>query len=109
MLTKFLSLRVLSIFMAVVLMFLVVTTRVAKSSEQIDMSQLTCAEFLEMDRMLQVMSLVWYNGFAAQKRGTFEFAPDRDHLSQQKDALTTACETSGDGFVVEQLPAIFSN
>jgi hypothetical protein len=53
------------------------------------------------------MSLVWYNGFAAEKRGTFVFTPNRDNLSQQKDSLTTACETSGDGLVVQQLPAIF--
>ncbi|WP_255414027.1 HdeA/HdeB family chaperone [Pleurocapsa sp. CCALA 161] len=89
-------------------MFLVITTRVANSSEEIDMSQLTCTEFLAMDRMPQVMSLVWYNGFAAQKRGTFVFTPDRDNLSEQKDSLTTACEASGNDLVVEQLPTIFS-
>jgi hypothetical protein len=109
MLSKFLSLRILSIFIAVVVTFLVVTARVAKSSEQIDMSQLTCTEFLEMDRMQQVMSLVWYNGFAAEKRGTFVFSPDRDNLFEQKESLSNACETSGDSLVVQQLPNIFSN
>jgi hypothetical protein len=110
MLSKFFSLKTLSIFIAVVSMFLVVTARGAKSSEDsIDMSQLSCMEFLEMDTMQQVMSLVWYNGFAAEKRGTFVFAPDRDSLSEQKDSLTNACETSSDSLVIEQLPAIFSN
>ncbi|PSB09014.1 hypothetical protein C7B62_14670 [Pleurocapsa sp. CCALA 161] len=108
MLAKFFSFRIFSTFIAVVLMFLVITTRVANSSEEIDMSQLTCTEFLAMDRMPQVMSLVWYNGFAAQKRGTFVFTPDRDNLSEQKDSLTTACEASGNDLVVEQLPTIFS-
>ncbi len=108
MLAKFFSLRIFSTFIAVVLMFLVITTRVANSSEEIDMSQLTCTEFLEMDRMPQVMSLVWYNGFAAQKRGTFVFTPDRDNLSEQKDSLTTACEASENDLVVRQLPTIFS-
>ncbi len=108
MLAKFFSFRILSTFIAVVLMFLVITTRVANSSEGIDMSQLTCTEFLEMDRMPQVMSLVWYNGFAAQKRDTFVFTPDRDNLSEQKDSLTTACEASQNDLVVRQLPTIFS-
>jgi hypothetical protein len=107
MLTKFFSLRVLITSIAVAFVFLVITTRVAKSSQEIDMSQLTCGEFLEMDRMPQVMSIVWYNGFAAQERGTFAFTPDRDHLSTQKESLTTACETSGDDLVVKQLPTIF--
>lgn len=107
MLAKFFSLRILITSIAVALMLVVITTRAAKSSQEIDMSQLTCAEFLEMDRMPQVMSIVWYNGFAAQKRGTFVFAPDRDRLSEQKESLTTACETSSDDLVVEQLPTIF--
>ncbi|NJO96107.1 MAG: hypothetical protein HC764_08810 [Pleurocapsa sp. CRU_1_2] len=98
----------MSIFIAVVVMFLVITARVAKSSEEIDMSQLSCQEFLEMDRMPRVMSIVWYNGFAAQKRGSFVFTPDRDNLSEQQDSLTNACETSGNGLVVQQLPTIFS-
>jgi hypothetical protein len=58
--------------------------------------------------MPQVMSIVWYNGFAAQKRGSFVFTPDRDNLSEQKDSLSNACETSDDGLVVQQLPTIFS-
>jgi hypothetical protein len=109
MLPKFFSLRILSIFITAVLAFLVITARVANSSEELDMSQLTCEEFLEMDTMPQVMSIVWYNGFAAQKRGTFVFTPDRGSLSEQKDSLTSACETSGNDLVVQQLPAIFSN
>ncbi|MFM2315100.1 MAG: HdeA/HdeB family [Cyanobacteriota bacterium] len=71
------------------------------------MSQLTCGEFLEMDRMPQVMSLVWYNGFAARERGTFVFVPDRDNLSEQKDSMTTACEGNENNLVVRQLPTIF--
>jgi hypothetical protein len=106
MLIKFFSFKNLLTLMVAVFMFLVITARVAKSSVEIDMSQLTCAEFLEMDRMPQVMSLVWYNGFAAEKRGNFLFTPDRDNLSEQKDSLTNACETSGDSLVVQQLPTI---
>jgi hypothetical protein len=106
MLIKFFSFKNLLTLMVAVFMFLVVTAKVAKSSEEIDMSQLTCAEFLEMDTMPQVMSLVWYNGFAAEKRGNFLFTPDRDNLSEQKDSLTNACETSGNDLVVQQLPAI---
>jgi hypothetical protein len=107
MIAKFFSPRILITSIAVAFLFLVVTTRVAKSSQEIDMSQLSCGEFLEMDRMPQVMSIVWYNGFAAEKRGNFLFTPDRDNLSEQIDSLTNACETSGDGLVVQQLPAIF--
>lgn len=87
--------------------FLGITTRIAKSSQEIDMSQLTCGEFLEMNRMPQVMSIVWYNGFAAQERGTFVFTLDRDNLSAQKESLTTACEAGENELVVKQLSTIF--
>jgi hypothetical protein len=107
MLTNFFSLKRAIALITVFLMLLVITARVANSSQEIDMSQLTCARFLQMDRMPQVMSLVWYNGFAAQKRGTFVFTPDRDRLSEQKDSLTTACEASRNDLVVQQLPTIF--
>jgi hypothetical protein len=109
MLIKFFSFKNLIALMVTVFMFLVITARVAKSSQEIDMSQLTCSEFLEMDRMQQVMSLVWYNGFAAQKRDNFVFTPDRENLSKQKDSLTTACETNTGDLVVQQLPAIFND
>lgn len=108
MLVKFFTSKRLITLIAVALMFVVITTRAASSSQEIDMSQLTCEQFLQMDRMPQVMSIVWYNGFAAQKRGSFVFTPDRDNLSEQKDSLSNACETSGDGLVVQQLPTIFS-
>jgi hypothetical protein len=107
MLAKFFSLKILITLIAVALMLVVITTKAAKSSQEIDMSQLSCGEFLEMDRMQQVMSIVWYDGFAAQKRGTFIFAPDRDHLSEQKESLTTACESRENDLVVKQLPTIF--
>jgi len=107
MLVEFFTSKRLIISITVTLMFVVITTRVAKSSQEIDMSQLTCGEFLEMDRMPQVMSIVWYNGFAAQERGTFAFTPDRDHLSAQKESLTTACEAGENELVVKQLPTIF--
>jgi HdeA/HdeB family len=79
MLVKFFAPKRLITLIAVALMFVVITTRAANSSssQEIDMSQLTCLEFLEMDTMPQVMSIVWYNGFAAQERGTFVFSPDR--------------------------------
>jgi hypothetical protein len=110
MLVKFFTSKRLITLIAVALMFVVITTRAAisSSSQEIDMSQLTCEEFLQMDTMPQVMSLVWYNGFAAEKRGTFVFTPDRDNLSEQKDSLTNACEASGSDLVVQQLPTIFS-
>jgi HdeA/HdeB family len=108
MLVKFFTSKRLITLIAVAFMFLIITTRAASSSQEIDMSQLTCEQFLQMDRMPQVMSIVWYNGFAAQKRGSFVFTPDRDNLSEQKDSLSNACETSGNGLVVQQLPAIFS-
>jgi HdeA/HdeB family len=108
MLPNFFSFRILITLITAVLILLVITARIANSSEEIDMSQLSCGEFLEMDRMPQVMSIVWYNGFAAQERGTFVFTPDRDHLSAQKDSLTTACEANSNDLVVRQLPAIFS-
>jgi HdeA/HdeB family len=108
MLAKFFSLRILITSITVALILVVITTGVAKSSQEIDMSQLSCGEFLEMDRMPQVMSIVWYNGFTAQQQGTFGFTPDRDHLSEQKNSLTTACEANSNDLVVRQLPAIFS-
>jgi hypothetical protein len=108
MLVKFFTSKRLITLIAVALMFVVITTKAASSSQEIDMSQLTCEQFLEMDRMPQVMSIVWYNGFAAQERGTFVFTPDRDHLSEQKDSLTTACEAGGNELVVKQLPTILS-
>lgn len=110
MLVKFFApkrLKRLIVLITVTFVFLITTTRVAKSSQEIDMSRLTCGEFLEMDRMLQVMSMVWYNGFAAQKRGTFVFTLDRDSLSAQKDSLTNACEAGENELVVKQLPTIF--
>jgi len=109
MLAKFFAFRTLITLFTAALVFIVITARIAKGSEEIDMSQLSCGNFLEMDRMPQVMSIVWYNGFAAQQQGTFVFTPDRDHLSAQKDSLTTACEANGNDLVVRQLPAIFSN
>jgi hypothetical protein len=109
MLRNFFSFRTLITLITTALILIVITARMAKSSEEIDMSQLTCGNFLEMDRMPQVMSVVWYNGFAAQQQGTFVFTPDRDHLSQQKDSLTTACEANSNDLVVKQLPAVFSN
>ncbi|MGL4880594.1 MAG: HdeA/HdeB family chaperone [Waterburya sp.] len=89
-------------------MFIVITSKAANSSEEMDMSRLTCEQFLDMNTMEQVMSIVWYNGWVAKEQGTFMFQPDRDYLSEQKDSLTTGCEGNVNDLVVKQLPTIFS-
>lgn len=103
MLTKFFTFKRLIVSIAVVLIFLVITTKAAISSQELDMSQLTCQEFLQMDRMPQVMSVVWYSGWAAQKQGTFAFTPDRNKITEQKESLTSACESNSNDLVLNQL------
>lgn len=75
----------------------------ADKDKEIDMSQLTCAEFMQMGRMEKVMSVVWYSGWMAQNKGEFMFTPDRGAMSEQKDFLETACKNNGNDLVISQL------
>ena len=79
-------------------------TVTAEDNDQvIDMSQLTCEEFLDMGRMEQVMSMVWYSGWAAETKGDFFFTPDRGAMSERKDSLESACENNQQDLVMNQL------
>lgn len=69
----------------------------------IDMSNLTCEEFVDLGRMEKIMGLVWLNGWAAQRRGNFTFIADRTVLSKRKDALENACENNEQDLVMNQL------
>jgi HdeA/HdeB family len=68
-----------------------------------DMSRLTCEEFMDMDKMEQVMSMVWYSGWSAEKQGDANFTMDRSALSEKKDSLETACDNTPQDLVVDRL------
>ena len=80
-----------------------ITVTAADKDKEINMSQLTCEEFLDMGRMEKMMSLVWYSGWMAEKQGNFTFTPDRGAMSQRKDSLEDACENSKNDLVLNQL------
>ncbi|MGD1917505.1 MAG: HdeA/HdeB family chaperone [Pleurocapsa sp.] len=69
----------------------------------IDMSNLTCEEFVDLGRMEKIMGLVWLSGWAAQRQGNFTFTADRTVLSKRKDALENACENNEQDLVINQL------
>jgi hypothetical protein len=71
--------------------------------QTIDMSQLTCAKFDDLDTMEQMMSMIWLSGWTAEKQGNFTFAPDRGAMSDRKDALEAACENNQQALVMNQL------
>ena len=80
-----------------------VTVIAGDEDKAIDMSQLTCGEFLDLGRKEKMMSLVWYSGWSAETKGDFIFTPDRGAMSERKDSLEGACENSQDDLVVNQL------
>ncbi len=87
--------------LAAILSPMIVTA--ADDDKQIDMSQLTCGEYLEMGRMEKMMSTVWYSGWVAEKKGDFIFTPDRGAMSERKDSLEDACQNSENDLVLNQL------
>lgn len=67
------------------------------------MSQLTCESFLQLNTMQQVMSVVWYEGWIAQKKGMSVFVAERDRVFSQKESLITTCEASKNELVLTKL------
>jgi HdeA/HdeB family len=72
-------------------------------AQTIDMSQLTCAKFDDLGNMEQMMSMIWFSGWTAQKQGDLTFTPNRGAMSARKDALETACENNQQDLVMNQL------
>ena len=103
MLPKFFPFRTLVTAIAVTTILSAIGVAAADNSKEIDMSQLTCAEFLQMGRMETMMSIVWYSGWMAQKQGEFMFTPERGAMSDKKNALETACNKSKNDLVLNQL------
>ncbi|MEM7593460.1 MAG: HdeA/HdeB family chaperone [Cyanobacteria bacterium P01_A01_bin.83] len=52
-----------------------------------NMSQLTCAEFLDMGMMQKIMSVVWLSGWTSKEQERYMFAPDLQLLSNKEDLL----------------------
>jgi len=75
----------------------------ADNAQTIDMSQLTCEEFVDLGRMEKMMSLVWLSVWAAQRQGNFIFTADRSVMTARKDNLEAACENNDRALVIEQL------
>ena len=103
MLPKFFPFRTLVTAIAVTSILSAIGVAAADNGKEIDMSQLTCAEFLQMGRMETMMSIVWYSGWMAQKQGEFMFTPERGAMSDKKNALETACNKSKNDLVLNQL------
>ena len=103
MLPKVFSFRILVPVLTITSILSAVTVAAADNSKEIDMSQLTCAEFLQMGRMETMMSIVWYSGWMAEKQGEFMFTPERGAMSDQKNVLETACNQNKNDLVLNQL------
>ena len=103
MLPKFFSFRTLVTAIAASSILSAIAVAAADNSKAIDMSQLTCEEFLQMGRMETMMSIVWYSGWMAEKQGKFMFTPERGAMSDKKNALETACKKSKNDLVLNQL------
>jgi hypothetical protein len=72
-------------------------------AQTIDMSQLTCSKFDDLGKMEQMMSMIWFSGWTAEKQGNFTFTPDRGAMSDRKDALEAACKNNQQDLVMNQL------
>ncbi|MDJ0634216.1 MAG: HdeA/HdeB family chaperone [Xenococcaceae cyanobacterium MO_188.B29] len=101
--SKFFSAKILVAIIATASVLSPITVTAEDKDKEINMSQLTCAEFMQMGRMEKVMSVVWYSGWMAQNKGEFMFTPDRGAMSEQKDFLETACKNNGNDLVISQL------
>lgn len=100
---KLFPLKILIATTATASILLSATVIAADNSKEIDMSQLTCGEFLQMGRMETMMTVVWYSGWMAEKQGNFAFTPDRSAMSSQKDVLSNSCQDSSDDLVINKL------
>ena len=103
MLSKFFPFRTLVIAIAITSILSAIAVAASDNSKEIDMSQLTCAEFLQMGRMETMMSIVWYSGWIAEKQGEFIFTPERGAMSDKKKVLETACNQNKNDLVLNQL------
>ncbi|MEM8721234.1 MAG: HdeA/HdeB family chaperone [Cyanobacteria bacterium P01_G01_bin.39] len=85
--------------------FLYSATVTASDSNKIkNMSQLTCAEFLDMGMMQKIMSVVWFSGFTSNESERYMFAPDRSLLSNKQDSLEDNCQSNQQDLVMNQIP-----
>lgn len=75
----------------------------ADDDKSIDMSNLTCGEFQDLGKREKVMSLIWLSGWMAQEQGDFILTPDREAMSDRKDALEAACENNEGDLLINQL------
>ncbi len=101
--SKFFAAKILVSVIATASVLFPITVTAADKDKEIDMSKLTCAEFMQMGKMEKVMSVVWYSGWMAQNNGEFMFTPDRGVMSEQRDFLETACKNNGNDLVITQL------
>lgn len=103
MLSKFFPFKTLVPVIVVTSILSAIAVAAADNSKEIDMSQLTCGEFLQMGRMETMMSMVWYSGWLSEKQGEFMFTPDRGAMADKKNALDTACNQNKNDLVLNQL------
>ena len=103
MLSKFFPFRILVPAIAITSILSAMAVAAADNSKEMDMSQLTCGEFLQLGRMETMMSIVWYSGWIAEKQGEFIFTPERSAMSDKKNALETACNQNKNDLVLNQL------
>ncbi|MEM7591548.1 MAG: HdeA/HdeB family chaperone [Cyanobacteria bacterium P01_A01_bin.83] len=101
---KFLSLKATVATTATLSIFFSATVTAADSDKIKNMSQLTCAEFLDMGMMQKVMSVVWLSGWTSKEQERYMFAPDRNLLSNKEELLEENCKNNEQDLVLNQIP-----
>lgn len=101
---KPLSLRAAIATTASLSVFLSTTVTAADDDKIKNMSQLTCAEFLDMGRMQKIMSVVWLSGWTSKEQERYLFAPDRGLLSNKEELLKDNCKNNEGDLVLNQVP-----
>lgn len=89
---------------AVLSIFFPTTVTASDSDKIMNMSQLTCADFLDMGMMQKVMSVVWLSGWTSKDQERYMFAPDRNLLSNKEELLEENCESNEQDLVLNQIP-----
>lgn len=84
--------------------FFPTTVTASDSSKIMNMSQLTCADFLDMGMMQKVMSVVWLSGWTSKEQERYIFAADRNLLSNKKELLEENCSNNQQDIVLNQIP-----
>ena len=103
--TKLVSRKVAVATTAALSVFFPTTVTASNSDKIMNMSKkLTCANFLDMDMMQKVMSVVWLSGWTSKEQEKYMFAPDRNLLSNKKELLEENCQSNEQDLVLNQIP-----